>query len=69
MFFNHLFMAKSFPMRRALNFHSMSCLARTEVEYGGDNKNADSTHNVTDDMVKHYFQAFQSLVSTVNKKI
>ena len=26
-----------------------------EVEYGGDNKNADvPTHNVTDDMVKHY---------------
>ena len=27
-----------------------------EVEYGGDLKNADvPTHNVTDDMTKHYF--------------
>ena len=49
---------KSFPMRIAIKFNIPLVMygENGEVEYGGDNKNADvPTHNVTDDMVKHYF--------------
>ena len=49
---------KSFPMRIAIKFKIPLVMfgENGEVEYGGDNKNADvPTHNVTDDMVKHYF--------------
>lgn len=49
---------KSFPMRMAIKFNIPLVMygENGEVEYGGDNKNADTpTHNITDDMVKHYF--------------
>ena len=52
---------KGFPMAVAINYKIPLVMygENGEVEYGGDLKNADvPTHNVTDDMTKHYFQEF-----------
>ena len=49
---------KGFPMAIAINYKIPLVMygENGEVEYGGDLKNADvPTHNVTDDMTKHYF--------------
>ena len=49
---------KGFPMAVAINYKIPLVMygENGEVEYGGDLKNADvPTHNVTDDMSKHYF--------------
>ena len=49
---------KGFPMAVAINYKIPLVMygENGEVEYGGDLKNADvPTHNVTDDMTKHYF--------------
>ena len=49
---------KGFPMAVAINYKIPLVMygENGEVEYGGDSKNADvPTHNVTDDMTKHYF--------------
>ena len=49
---------KGFPMRVAINYKIPLVMygENGEVEYGGDLKNADvPTHNVSDDMIKHYF--------------
>ena len=48
---------KSFPMHIAINYKIPLVMfgENGEVEYGGDLKNSMPTHNITDDMVKHYF--------------
>jgi len=49
---------KAFPMQTAVKYKIPLVMfgENGEVEYGGDGKNAERpTHNVTDDMVKHYF--------------
>ncbi len=49
---------KAFPIRIATKFNIPLIMygENGEVEYGGDMKNADKpSHNVTDDMTKHYF--------------
>lgn len=49
---------KGFPMAIAINYKIPLVMygENGEVEYGGDLKNADvPTHNVSDDMMKHYF--------------
>ena len=49
---------KGFPMAIAINYNIPLVMygENGEVEYGGDLKNADlPTHNVSDDMMKHYF--------------
>ena len=49
---------KSFPMHIAINYRIPLVMfgENGEVEYGGDLKNSEvPTHNITDDMVKHYF--------------
>jgi N-acetyl sugar amidotransferase len=49
---------KSFPMQVAINYGIPLVMfgENGEVEYGGDLKNAEvPTHNVSDDMIKHYF--------------
>ncbi|MFH0772175.1 MAG: N-acetyl sugar amidotransferase [Candidatus Omnitrophota bacterium] len=52
---------KAFPMQVAVKYKIPLVMfgENGEVEYGGDDKNEDRpTHNVTDDMVKHYFSGF-----------
>ena len=49
---------KGFPMSVAINYKIPLVMygENGEVEYGGDSKNSDKpTHNITDDMTKHYF--------------
>ncbi len=49
---------KGFPMAISINYKIPLVMygENGEVEYGGDLKNADvPTHNITDDMSKHYF--------------
>lgn len=49
---------KAFPMQIAVKYKIPLVMfgENGEVEYGGDEKNEESpSHNITDDMVKHYF--------------
>ncbi len=49
---------KGFPMAVSINYKIPLVMygENGEVEYGGDAKNSDKpTHNITDDMTKHYF--------------
>jgi N-acetyl sugar amidotransferase len=49
---------KAFPMQTAVKYKIPLVMygENGEVEYGGDDKNADKpTHNVSTDMIKHYF--------------
>lgn len=52
----------SFPLQVAVRYGIPLIMygENGEVEYGGDQKNADQpSRNVTDDMVKHYFSGFE----------
>lgn len=61
-FLPFIYGVKSFPLQIAVKYNIPLIMygENGEVEYGGDSKNADKpSHNVTDDLVKHYFSGFE----------